>query len=156
MPPKSVQRQAEHVGKCYFMCRFCDRWLEAERFSAARLQSLAANPGVKPLCRSCAKVALESPDAEDVTELCSLPVESRYAFVMAACGEYEGVPALPVDVISRIFSFIVCRPMPFIADRGDGTFNCTACERGFPSFAAVQQHCRTSQRHVKALQRAAT
>mmetsp|Transcript_106950 Transcript_106950/g.297836 ORF Transcript_106950/g.297836 Transcript_106950/m.297836 type:complete len:162 (-) Transcript_106950:108-593(-) len=144
-------------GQCYYLCRFCDRWYEPEKFSASQLQMLSEGCTQKsnPICRSCARVGLEPQEQFREPEVTSLPIESRYAFLMAICGEYEGVPALPADVTARIFSYTVCRSLPFIADRGDGTFRCTACVRDFPSFAAAQQHCQTSQRHVKALKQAA-
>merc|ERR1712039_333544 len=85
----------------------------------------------------------------------SLSVESRYALIQAFTGEYEGMPALPEEVLRRIFACVVQRVAPFVADLGEGVFRCTACMRDFDSLSAVQQHARTSQRHVRMLQAAA-
>mmetsp|Transcript_49338 Transcript_49338/g.138748 ORF Transcript_49338/g.138748 Transcript_49338/m.138748 type:complete len:175 (-) Transcript_49338:46-570(-) len=167
MPKKSLKslRACEGVEQGFYMCRFCDRWQRPGSFSREQLAlAEAQGPSGKPvaLCVSCAKVALRAeeqtaaPVDEDEEEAPSdsLPVECRYALILAFTGEYDGLPALGEDVLRRILGYAVRRVAPFIADLGDG-YRCTACQRDFPSLAAVRQHARSSQRHVKAVRAAA-
>eukprot|EP00746_Dinoflagellata_sp_MGD_P052263 gnl/MRDRNA2_/MRDRNA2_231488_c0_seq1.p2 gnl/MRDRNA2_/MRDRNA2_231488_c0~~gnl/MRDRNA2_/MRDRNA2_231488_c0_seq1.p2 ORF type:complete len:162 (-),score=24.65 gnl/MRDRNA2_/MRDRNA2_231488_c0_seq1:45-530(-) len=161
MAPRSFYFSApcKDEPNVFFFCRFCNQWKTREKFSALQLRDLdEGHSRLNPLCKPCAKVGLQQETiAFQPAELsASLSMESRYALATTFCGEFEGIPMLPVDVLLRIISFVVQHPAPFISDRGDGTFRCTACPRDFDSFEAALQHTRTSQRHVKALQVAAS
>lgn len=121
-------------------CRFCCTWKVLESFSSAqRLQR-------EPVCRACAGFAL-APAPQRAPELRSVPVEHRYALVLAFCGDYEGLPQFNEDILRTIISFLVVRLAPFLADRGD-SYRCTACQRDFRTLEQVLQHAETSQRHV--------
>mmetsp|Transcript_95487 Transcript_95487/g.273889 ORF Transcript_95487/g.273889 Transcript_95487/m.273889 type:complete len:176 (+) Transcript_95487:100-627(+) len=163
--PRHLEQPQTTRGQCFYMCRFCDQWQATDKFSkdqlkAAEVQGTPSKPVA--VCLACARLALQvdanrvaDDDPDEEPEYASLPLESRFALVQAFTGEYEGMPAFSEDVLRRILSFVVLRPCPFVSDLGEGLFRCTACSRDFPSFVAVLQHIRTSQRHVRTLQAAA-
>merc|ERR1712054_431080 len=116
-------------------------------YSSDELKDLRSGRKREPICKDCARIALESaqqhPDAsaeEGLSFVESLPVESRYAFLMAFTGEYEDIPEFPEDVLHRILTYVVSRLAPFIADLGEGLFRCTVCARDFTGLAAALQH----------------
>ncbi|CAJ1352492.1 unnamed protein product [Effrenium voratum] len=159
MPPEKLHAR----GLCYadtreafYRCRYCTRWKETREFSPGQIQWVNDSKARRePVCQACAGFAmrLEGPlPLEEGPR--SIPVEARYALVLAFCGEYAGLPEFNEDILRCIISFLTVRVAPFISDLGDG-YRCVACCRDFQTVEHALQHAETSKRHAQALKEAA-
>ncbi|CAE7822973.1 unnamed protein product [Symbiodinium necroappetens] len=156
--PQNLQRQVDkEVAPWFYRCRYCGRWKDSGAFSSGQVQWASESDFSKrprrgrrePVCRGCAGFALHLERGVSETEVAgSLPLESRFALIMTFSGEYPGLPEFNEDILRCIFSFLMVRVAPFVADVGDGTFRCTVCMRDFTSLPNVMQHIETSKRHV--------